>query len=291
MAETNNADAPVTVEATLEDLQADLSHLDDDDWEVTPEQLEQLKAKYGSAEHPLFMPEAPRDLTDYPQLQAIQQLIYENETPESLAVHFKKMGNECHQDGKAHWRDAIAHYTKGIEAGSSDNTVNSQLYSNRAMIRLKLDEHVECVDDARKAIELDPTNVKAYFRAAKASYYLHLFEQAIQFCTQGFNANSSSDPDKTADLAKLRQDIEQKWSALRQKREEERRKEREDAAQREVHSGLVDEAIKARGIRVGPLLYDMAYPAEMKVRLDDEGRLHWPALFLCVRPRTQRERT
>ncbi|CAK0859174.1 unnamed protein product, partial [Prorocentrum cordatum] len=60
--------------------------------------------------------------------------------------------------------------------------LNSQLYSNRAAVSLRVGEYQKAVDDCRRAILQDPANIKARFRGAKASEALGLTSQAIRFC-------------------------------------------------------------------------------------------------------------
>ena len=45
-------------------------------------------------------------------------------------------------------------------------TVLSQLYNNRAFAALNLGNNKRCIEDAEKCLEIDATNIKAYFRAA-----------------------------------------------------------------------------------------------------------------------------
>jgi tetratricopeptide (TPR) repeat protein len=47
---------------------------------------------------------------------------------------------------------AVACYTKSIDMNPSD----AASYSNRAMAYLKLKKYGSCIDDADKALELDP---------------------------------------------------------------------------------------------------------------------------------------
>jgi chaperonin cofactor prefoldin len=78
------------------------------------------------------------------------------------------------------------------------------------------------VDDARRSFGLDPSNIKAYWRAAKASLGLQLYKNAKEFCETGL-ALQPEHPDlkKLLELcnAKLdgqreaRQKREGEWSA------------------------------------------------------------------------------
>jgi len=65
------------------------------------------------------------------------------------------------------------------------------LLNNRAHILLQLKELVRCVEDCKRALEIDPKSVKAYYRAAKASVLNGLYQQGIDFCTKGLEAEPS----------------------------------------------------------------------------------------------------
>eukprot|EP00744_Colponema_vietnamica_P006298 GILI01009161.1.p1 GENE.GILI01009161.1~~GILI01009161.1.p1 ORF type:complete len:419 (-),score=49.01 GILI01009161.1:41-1297(-) len=83
----------------------------------------------------------------------------------SVADVSKEQGNEYFRKGE--YSDAIRLYTKGIE----DNPVGPiahVLYANRAMCNLKLSKWEEAEKDCTKALDLDRSYTKAYFRRAQA---------------------------------------------------------------------------------------------------------------------------
>ncbi len=104
-----------------------------------------------------------------------------------LAEQLKLAGNKALQSGESD--EALKLYTQGIEAalaaGDSAHSTLSFLYSNRATIRLNRSAFAEVVNDCRKAINADAHNMKAYWRAAKASMGLDLYQQAVEFCKEG----------------------------------------------------------------------------------------------------------
>merc|ERR1712054_311432 len=69
-----------------------------------------------------------------------------------------------------------------LEMECKDEALNSQLYSNRAAVSLRLKEYNKAVDDCRTALRLDKENSKASYRAAKASEAQGLTSQALAFC-------------------------------------------------------------------------------------------------------------
>eukprot|EP00913_Durusdinium_trenchii_P009378 g8814.t1 len=137
-------------------------------------------------------------------------------------------------------REALELFTSGLEVRCSDPVLNAQLYSNRAHVRLLLRQFLLEVDDCRKAIERDPKNIKAYWRAARASLQLDLCRNGIDFCEAGLEQAPGD-----ADLQKLRAACAEKLAGQQQ-----RRRAQEAAANRDFNA---DEAMavqdKACGMR------------------------------------------
>ena len=76
------------------------------------------------------------------------------------ALELKNEGNKFVKEKL--YAKAAEYYTKAIEH-DPENTI---LYSNRAFTNLKLDNFQSSLDDAKRAIELDNNNLKAYHRRA-----------------------------------------------------------------------------------------------------------------------------
>ena len=101
--------------------------------------------------HPLFLKEIPENIDDYPDLVALQNLIYDDE-PENVARHckvkskyFQKTttiqvkGNELYKKGtgkKYFIKEALKAYTEGIDAKGKDKETNAILYTNRALMHI-----------------------------------------------------------------------------------------------------------------------------------------------------------
>jgi len=131
------------------------------------------------------------------------------------AEESKLKGNASLKEGtKSGAREARDHFTAGLAANCSDSVLNAQLHGNRAHVRIQLRQFVEAVDDCRKAIDLDPSNLKHYWRAAKASMHLDLWQSGIDFCNQGLEQKDD------ADLAKLRATCMDKLLAQQQRKTE-----------------------------------------------------------------------
>ncbi|GFE53393.1 tetratricopeptide repeat-containing protein, putative [Babesia ovis] len=177
---------------------------DDDDYIIDPEFLRQFTEQYGDVDHPLFMEEIPHDIAGNEDLEALQQLLAEGETRESIAEKYKEVGNEYVQQGAYFYEAAISSYTKGIEAQAKDEKLNAHLYLNRALVHLKKKDFVKCIDDCRQSIARDDKNVKAYYRAAMASFELELYKKALSFCIAYYDsvkAETQNDDDLPTILA------------------------------------------------------------------------------------------
>lgn len=95
-------------------------------------------------------------------------------SPPAAAVELKNKGNEAFK--KQDWPTAVEFYTKAIEAYDQEPS----FYTNRAQANIKLEAYGYAVADADKAIELDPTNVKAYYRRGSANTAILHHKEALR---------------------------------------------------------------------------------------------------------------
>ncbi|KAI2468893.1 TPR-like protein [Annulohypoxylon bovei var. microspora] len=238
---------------------------------------------------PFFMTE----LEENDDTEAFKALAYEG-TPFEVASEFKDRGNECFRTKR--WADAKEFYTKGVlvlaaeerkrakgehdpEATEDDikgqRSVLESLYVNRAACHLELRNYRSCWLDGAAALRLNDTNVKAYYRSAKAFLAVNRIAEADDACARGLAVDESNKP-----LRAVAQDIVKKHAevAARQKKEGER------LAREKRRAYLVRAALKARGIRTRAT----AQPPEMEdagLRLvpdpdDPRSSLSFPAVLL-----------
>lgn len=153
-------------------------------------------------ETPFFMKELPQNYEDNVKLQALQALLYDG-TPEENAANFKDQGNEAFKSGRAGYKDALIFYTKGIDQRPNDALLMAQLYNNRAAVQLAIKNYGYAVKDAALSISYDQSNVKAFWRASKASLALEKCAEAETFCKKGLELF----PENT-DLASLLNEIQ-----------------------------------------------------------------------------------
>uniref|UniRef100_K3X7G3 Cns1/TTC4 wheel domain-containing protein n=1 Tax=Globisporangium ultimum (strain ATCC 200006 / CBS 805.95 / DAOM BR144) TaxID=431595 RepID=K3X7G3_GLOUD len=224
-------------------------------------------------------------------VDAIQALIEEGETAESLALHWKNQGNKMFADGKRNSRyfeNAIKYYNDGLayafkamalpedEKDTSYNMeeLTSVIYSNRAAVHLELKNYASCRSDAALAIKYDPNNVKAYYRGAKASRMLRKPDDTLRYCTEGLKR----DPEN-----KLLLGLQKDGKKLVQEIKMESYKKEFEHKKKRAFTDKYRKLCEARSVRVGRALIEdeRVKQYEGKATLDPEtGAMVWPTLFL-----------
>lgn len=98
----------------------------------------------------------------------------------ALAQSFKEEGNDRFASG--HNDEAKELYTKAISMlpGAEDNKLKATLLSNRAAAFLNLEKYSDCVQDCKKALNLDPTYLKVYVRKARCLTQQGKLHQAVE---------------------------------------------------------------------------------------------------------------
>lgn len=185
---------------------------------------------------------------------------------ESAAIELKEKGNEYVKKGKKHYSDAIDCYTRAINNQALSDSETSVLFSNRAHVNFLLGNYRRALTDAEEAIKLSPTNLKALYRAAKASLSLNLLTESISHCENGLRHDPSNQ-----ELKKLLGQVESK------KMEHEQREAQVSKALSEAKD-LVS-AIEKRGLKFGKPMYQELTGSRKPV-LDKNSILHWPVLLL-----------
>ncbi|KAM6565019.1 hypothetical protein CsatB_025017 [Cannabis sativa] len=185
---------------------------------------------------------------------------------ESSAIELKEKGNEFVKMGKKHYSEAVDCYTRAINQKALGDSETSIILSNRAHVNILLGNYRRAITDAEDAIKLSPTNVKALYRAAKASLSLNLLSEAKSHCENGLK----HDPDNQ-ELKKLLRQI----NSL--KFEQEQRQAQVSKAVGEAKDLL--SAIESRGYKIGkPMFRDLI--GLRKPLMDKNKMVHWPVLLL-----------
>ncbi|KAG9154340.1 hypothetical protein Leryth_000785, partial [Lithospermum erythrorhizon] len=179
---------------------------------------------------------------------------------------FQEEGNEFVKKGKKHYSDAIECYTKAINQKALSDREHSIIYSNRAHVNLLLGNFRRALQDAEEAIKLSPENIKAFYRAVKASLSLNLLSEAKSYCEKGLEISPDND-----ELKKLAKQIDLK-KAVQDRREAE--------VSKAVNAAMaLVSAFEDRNLKIGKTMYRELTGLKKPV-LDKNNILHWPVLFL-----------
>eukprot|EP00359_Climacostomum_virens_P011559 CAMPEP_0204904492 /NCGR_PEP_ID=MMETSP1397-20131031/4893_1 /ASSEMBLY_ACC=CAM_ASM_000891 /TAXON_ID=49980 /ORGANISM="Climacostomum Climacostomum virens, Strain Stock W-24" /LENGTH=286 /DNA_ID=CAMNT_0052073287 /DNA_START=1 /DNA_END=861 /DNA_ORIENTATION=- len=126
------------------------------------------------------MDKIPDDLSNYPELEALQALAWEG-PPEEVATNFKNQGNEHFKLGTPKGLvDAVKFYSQGLEEELPDGELKVSLHNNRAQAQLLLKNYGYAIKDSQEVLRMQPGNLKAYYRIAKASALLFKREEALE---------------------------------------------------------------------------------------------------------------
>ncbi|CAG8475500.1 4871_t:CDS:2 [Acaulospora morrowiae] len=215
---------------------------------------------------PLFMSNLPEEEND--SLAALQSLLFDG-PPEEIAENFKRQGNECFKEGRTKYQDAIVFYTKALETNCSDNKIIEACLANRAAVNLELGNFRKVLTDCAKVINLNSTNVKAFYRSAKALCELDKMEEALDCCDHGLKV----EPNNVA-LRQLKETCIKKKELLDQRIRINKERERKE---RETKDAL-ETALKARNIVM--VTTNDAPTLPHSVHLNSENQLVWPVMFL-----------
>ncbi|KAK8011320.1 TPR-like protein [Apiospora arundinis] len=252
---------------------------------------------------PFFM----TDLEENDETEALKALAYEG-SPLDVATDFKNKGNECFK--VKGWWDAKEFYTKGIlvlaaeerkraaaakgekldlptpttEGGEEEigeeeiqeqRKVLEASYVNRAACNLELKNYRSCWLDCAGALRLNPRNVKAFYRSARALLAVDRIAEADDACARGLALD-----EKNASLQAVARDIVKRSEIVTAKT----RRDEERVAREKHREVLLKAAIAARNITTRKT----EKPPEMedaKIQLvpdpdDPRSAVSFPALLL-----------
>ncbi|KAK6507352.1 hypothetical protein TWF481_005789 [Arthrobotrys musiformis] len=139
---------------------------------------------------PLFMSsldEVPEGTND--AIEALKALAYEGE-PFEIAENFRQQGNEAYRS--KYWRDAIEFYTKALAVGCTVDEINGACYANRAACNLELKNYRRTNLDCAEALKINPQNVKALYRSARACLALDKILEAEDCVLRGLAIEGSN---------------------------------------------------------------------------------------------------
>ena len=194
---------------------------------------------------------------------ALQSLKYDDSTPTERAEEYKRKGNDAlkYKQNKLYVRKAVQQYTLALLETFEDSKLRAVVHGNRAHAALLLGNDGKALEDAKACVALDPTNVKGWFRAAKASYGLARLGECAAHCEQGL----ALEPENRDIKAILK--AAKKATA---RREEKARTLERVRAETKAYLARV----RARGVKLGPPVLGAGehFP---KLEETDEAATYW----------------
>ena len=245
--------------------------IDEEQWKQEAQTDEQIQNMLET--HPFFMDSAPLPGEENPYYDAMMAL-KEDESPLTIAENFKESGNLAFKKGPTRYQDAITYYTNALDANCTDNSLNSVIFCNRALVQLSLKNYAKTVDDCNKAIVLDKDNVKAYYRAGKALVCINKYEECIKRCRQGLAVATDAGMKKS--LRAVLNDCKEKKVKYEEEEKAKAAKKRQDDLKKEIFQ----EQCLRRGIT---FVEDPLYRISDKYSPNhymDTRTLHWSVLIL-----------
>jgi len=258
--------------------------------------------------------------------EAFTSLLYDD-PPAQMMLELRKKGNAAFQNGKhnvaknfQYYRDAANHYYEAIgwaekvepdrlptdgdgkeinneELIFSDEQLKdfkSNLFANAAMAHLQLKNWGHVRDDSKKALEFNPSNIKAWYRLAKAYQMLQNWEDAGDAIESGLKLDGQN-----TDLKNLQRVLDARVLRARTDRQKRERARAERVAKvKEVWKYCKEQVIKLgrlplvssvtddendEGMIHGSeeeLRWHHHYPHTGKLPTRVEGSWTWPVMFL-----------
>ncbi|KAF3917420.1 hypothetical protein ABW21_db0206667 [Orbilia brochopaga] len=206
-------------------------------------------------------------------LEALRALAYEGE-PHEVAENFRQRGNECYQSKG--WRDAAEFYTKALAMNCNVDAINEACYANRAACNLELQNYRRARSDCAEALRINPRNIKAWYRSARACLALDKVEEASDCVHRGLaiDANSAAFKTLASQIAHRENEI---TTSLLQRQERDRIS--------KAKSTALQGALKLRNIK--PRIDSLTPPSLpedatvlLQNPLDPRSTLYFPVLIL-----------
>lgn len=205
-------------------------------------------------------------------LEALKSLAYEGE-PHEVAANFKNQGNDHYK--VKNYKTAVEFYTKGLDVECEDDSINSALYLNRAACNLELKNYRRCIEDCKKVLVLEPKNVKACYRSARAFFATNKFDEAKTILRYGLSIDSENES-----LKEVLKKVEEKQAQINAAIEKKERQEKE----RQMKKTILVNAIKLRHMTIIKSKRPAELLEEAQLRLENEidyeSQLIFPAMIL-----------
>ncbi|ESL11055.1 hypothetical protein TRSC58_01204 [Trypanosoma rangeli SC58] len=238
---------------------------------------------------PLFMETiTDKDLKMNADCAALASIAYDEVPPEDIAESRKQHGNKAiqlalnpEQVNKENLARAAVHcYTEGLNAKCNDPILNSQLYANRSLAQYIIQNFGHGLEDAQRAIILNPEYSKAYYRAARCAERVKKYDLAIDLLSKGRCTNPPPEGFALEEFAELER-------VCHEANERAQKKEKKDNIRTRVKAAEtcgIMRALTSHGIRLSSTpevsSEQMGVYGHHQPFFDSDGLLHVPVLFM-----------
>lgn len=239
---------------------------------------------------PFFMEHISEDdIAKNESCAALASIVYDEVPPDEVAENRKDHGNRAlkmalnpQQDRRENLaRAACSSYTEALQAKGKDKKLTSTIYANRSMAQFIIGNYGHALEDAQRAIVLNPDYRKAYYRAAKSALALKKFDMGLQLLDKGRRiTDPPMDAAATAEFAEL----EALCSKGKEKKTSEDAKLNRTVRTHAAKVSNVARAITSAGIQISGnaevTSEQMGVYGNPQPYFDTDGLLHVPLLFM-----------
>jgi len=136
---------------------------------------------------------------------------FDEEERKTIALALKNDGNELFKSKI--FADARDIYSRAIrfigdDTGDDIDELKFSIYNNLSLMHIKLKEFGKAIEVAEKAIEINFTNVKIWFRKAQAEYGVHNYDQALLDLKEALNLDANNE-EVIAEMKRVKEKIKE----------------------------------------------------------------------------------
>lgn len=155
------------------------------DYQIDPDAWETM---------PLFMNSiSEEDCAKNEECAALASIVFDEMPADEVAENRKEHGNRAlvmalnpAQDRRENLARTACHaYTDALEAKGKDKKLSCTIYANRSLAQFIIGNYGHGLEDAQRAVILDPTYVKAYYRAAKCAERVRKYDMCVKMLDHG----------------------------------------------------------------------------------------------------------
>ncbi|XP_074642594.1 tetratricopeptide repeat protein 4-like [Tubulanus polymorphus] len=247
----------------------------------TPEETEKWLSEFDN--HPAFASEIDFSKPLSPEMEAMQQLIYDENDPEACAENYKEDGNENFKKKK--YKIAVENYSAGIKLRCPNKELNATLYSNRAAAQFRIKNYGSALRDCLAARKFKPDHMKAIIKGSQCCLELSRPEEVIMWCDAGLVYDDKNETllelrMKADKLLKEQQRNKRRLEAEHRKKVKSEKELLQIIKERNIHLEMENEPKVTHEMFMESIVPECPTGAAKMVHLTDDGSLVWPVLFL-----------